>query len=815
MTRFARALRVTGVMASLRLLVLLVVVACGGSDTPPPDAPPPDPTAARIEIRPGSQTLTQDRRSAELTAVVFDADGNEIPLAVTWRSSARDQISVDENGVVTGVRPLGSAAIWAETDTALSMPTLVASVELAPGTLALLDAQIVHIGTPVARSVPPAEDDGSSELEVRLRDVAAPAPGTVVVPLEAKPVGGVVLTSSVEGDEVVVRLRSAPLTELYAAYSFDWTLGLEDFPIVMDGEEDALVPYERTLERNFPPSGTSAFQCTGAITAYLDRNSVDLQLVGGAKFIYKSSKRDPSLPDGYLKIAIEGPLTIKGTLALRVKAGFKASAQCEITGRIAIPLGAFSLAVLPRVPLGVGVNVNADINVSTFELGFSGENGFDLGVGFECPGGDLPCHGLSKFQLINRFKPVLNVPTGSTDDIKSTLTGQAYFLSGLEFLIALGRFDFKAVKATFGPVQTGTFSSVRNQADNRSYASDYTLDIQGKLEPGDGVNKAIKTLLGKNTQDGRLGLEITVADEISKSPRGEFAASKTRTGVNSPVSLTFNLTETDYFLLGYNVKGIVIYKKHEDAPGYEKLHEIEVTASNQTRFQWDWRPKEADLGQNELFAFVKTSLPVIELELGDDASKKIEVANICDAVSGVLPAGCEITGSMSWRMVTTTPTGGSTSTANASVTMQQDTSSPEVLLFRPYGTWSATHGGSFSGCTVTVQPNPASGLMSGASSQGVIRVVPDPEGNLFYDGLVATGPYPVTTTMTCPGSPPFVQEQMYDFNVFKVLETQNLMMDPVTRRAMGSYQEMTDDGAGSTTLQTWTWDLTLSADDPM
>src|SRR5262245_16146429 len=95
-------------LSLLALACVPAVASCGddlkGSST----------TIVRIEIRPGSELLTPDRQTATLTAVAFDADGNEVPTAFTWTSSTPDQIAVDGDGNVSAREELGSAAIWAE-----------------------------------------------------------------------------------------------------------------------------------------------------------------------------------------------------------------------------------------------------------------------------------------------------------------------------------------------------------------------------------------------------------------------------------------------------------------------------------------------------------------------------------------------------------------------------------------------------------------------------------------------------------------------------------------------------------------------------
>lgn len=802
-----------GPMASLHrvltLLVLTTVIGCGGGGTSTNPI-------VRIEVSPASQVLTQDRREATLTAVAYDADGNVVDTNFTWVTSTPGQIAVDNAGKVSGVTALGSAAVWAETTDLRSASALIASVELHPGTLALTDSQVIEIGTAF---LPPGEDDpNAAQVDVRLRDVAVPGTGTVVVSTEGSPIGGVVVSAMPDGDDVVVRLRSATAPELYARYDLDWTLALADYDIVMVDSPAPLIaglvrPVETTLEKQFPSSGDHAFHCSASLEAKLDKNLVDLQLVGGAKFIFKSNRFDSAVPPDYLKVAIEGPLTLKGFMGLKIEAGFNATARCELEGEITIFMGAFSVIAAPSIPLGVGVELKADIKVATLEVGFDGENGFNLGVGFVCGPNPAPCTPLTRFELINNFTPKLETPDGM-DDTKTTLTAKAYFFTGVDIVFGLGLATFKAVKASFGPVQSANLASVRHQIEETSYASDYKLDIEGKLEPGAGFNTLFKHLLGEDSEVATLGAAFTVTGNVSKSPHGTMTVDKTQTGTESPVHFTFNLEDVTYWKLGFNVKEIVIYKKHADEPVYEEVDKVMPSSSGQTSYTWTWTPHEADLGTNKFVAFVKTSLPVFQLEIAPDSAKTVEVVQICGgSLTGLVPGGCQVTGFMTHTMVAETPIGTTTTTTHGSVTMEVDPDAtlPGQIAFRPTGTWSNTHNAALDGCTLLVEPAVQTGLLTGDPTQGAFFVYSD-EVPMRYSGLIATGAFPVTTTMTCPPAEPFTQAQMWDFNMFKVDDIQNMVLD-ANNRAMGSYTTVSG-SPGSSLTDTWTWDLTLSIPTP-
>ena len=802
------------------LLGLSAAAGCGDDDGASAG------TIAFIEIRPGGLLLTADRPSARLTAVALDAEGHEVKASFTWSSSTPDQIAVDADGSVTAVSELGSATIRAESGEVRSDPVVVATVALHPGTVVVTDDQVVEIGEAFAVDGGAIED--AAQMDVRLRGIDPPAPGTILVSAESSPVGGEVVSAAEDGGEVVVRLELISMPEMFARWDIDWQIELGGHTVEIDDEEDAsarivpaaLLPEKKKLaEGTWPESGP--FRCSGSISAFLEKNTVDLKLAGDGEFIFQSSRFDDSQPPGHLKVAIEGPITLRGSLALRAKAGLSAKGKCELKGRIPIALGPFAIIVSPAIPLGVGVALDAKLTAVGMEIGFEGENGFDLGVGFECGPGTMPCRSLDKMDPINKFKPLLEVPNGPKES-KVEMSAKAYFLTGIDLLFLAGKYTFEAVEVTVGPVQSAKLAFVDTQMEDRAYASKYELKLEGKLTPGESADKAIKKLLGKDEEAGKLGLEISISKPLSRSPIGTHSADKTDLGPGETVRFSVRLDEStvEYFLIGHNAKSIEFYKKKEDSPLYEHMKSVEVTGSNQA-VVWDWKPTPEDIGKHEVFAFVKTALPVVELEVAVDSGKKVEVAGICGGggATGALPgggdSGCELTGTLSWDMVNVTPTGTVTTTADASVTLQYDAagSAPGLLTFRPYGTWTATHGGSTAGCTVTVSPDPMTGTLSGDGPQGVFQIDSGEDPPWTYHGLIATGAFPVTTTLTCENVPPFTQQQDFDFTIWKVDQSQMFVLDE-NNRAMGSYTETSDNGAGTTVEQTWTWDLQLTIPQP-
>jgi hypothetical protein len=433
----------------------------------------------------------------------------------------------------------------------------------------------------------------------------------------------------------------------------------------------------------------------------------------------------------------------------------------------------------------------------------------------------MRCRSLDRVDWISRFKPLLDVPRGMKDS-RVELSAKAYFLTGIDFLVAF-RWPIEAVEVTIGPVQSANLAFVDNQLDDRGYASAYDLKLEGKLAPGGSVDKIIKKFLGDDAESGRLGAELSVAYPLSKSPVGVMTADKGQVLPNEKVKFRVDLAadSLEYFLLGWNVSAILFYQKHADEPTYKLAKELPVNSSG-TRFEWEWTPTSADAGQNEFYAMVKTSLPVIELEIAVDSGRKVEVTGVCLpppglAGLGAVPGGtddCQLTGTASHTEVISGPDIDMTTSIDANVTLRLD---PEQtgggqLVFLPYGTWTGSHGGTTAGCTISTTP--LNGTLDAAQDQGTFWVWSgsDQYPDDLYAGSVASGLVSTTLTYDCPDND-VTMETMMDLVAFSVAENQAFFLDPETRRATGTYTIEGSDGINTTT-HTFTWDLTLDTPPP-
>jgi hypothetical protein len=244
------------------------------------------------------------------------------------------------------------------------------------------------------------------------------------------------------------------------------------------------------------------------------------------------------------------------------------------------------------------------------------------------------------------------------------------------------------------------------------------------------------------------------------------------------------------------------------------MKSLPVSASNQSSFEWDWKPTRDDVGQSEFFAFVKTKMPVIELEIADDSSRKVDVQLICRpdpmarSLAGVLRAapGCELTGTAK-RTSTLNHVilGTDTITSEATVVLDEDRTSEMlgILVFRPTGTYTYQRSGVIGGCPLTIEPT--SGMLSPADSAILVypedSLAPPPK---VYEGNIRTGHFQATETWGCGQ----VTVLDLDESIFLVAQAQNLTVDVDHQTVKGSYV-VTNSDEFSTFTDSYEWDLQL------
>ena len=606
-------------LLALLALGLLALAACGGGSSAT------DESVARLEVDRPHVLLTGPGQERQLSVRGFNAGGGSVDAKVVWTSSAPDQISVDANGKLRSITALGSAQIVAESAGVRSRPVLVMTAELFPGTLLVRDAEVVRIGAPLPTATP--LPGAGLEYDVWLTGVQPPEPGSVVLAAETAPVGGRVVEAAPDGGLLRVRLRLLTMPDLLARYDIDWVIDVTAYDMVYDPSastaaqrDQALSSREGVLDSTevrvpdwtFPP-GAAEPLCRASAGAKLTTQPSKVKVSGSPKIVYRDSRLQVGLPSGTLKLALVGDFKIETQVGLVAEADLTGEITCELKGgSIPIPIaGPIGL----QIPVAVGVTVSGEVKLASLDISLKGENGatFELGVDCAPP---RPCAMLDKATPINKFEPHLEVHGTNIDGLKIKLDAFVYFKTGLHIALLNKLAIFEAVEVKAGPKQTADFGSVKRQADDKPYASDYKLLFLLEVAPGKTAKKAIEFLSGTEGDD--FSFKLPIEAEISESPNGTWSVDKTTATPNRDAvafDIKLDPISTEYFLLGYNVERIEVYRKHESEQAFQLVHS-QPAASPQASFQWRWEPTLSDAGRNEFAVFAVSKLPVVQLEIG-------------------------------------------------------------------------------------------------------------------------------------------------------------------------------------------------------
>jgi hypothetical protein len=801
---------------------------------------------ARVEIAPVAVLLTTVGQTRILGAKAFDAQGGEVTSAVAWSSSRPDDVSVGPDGSLVAKR-LGSAQIFATAGGIQSPPALVVVAQPAPGALLVTDAQVVSVAPPVlaAGEVPGV----GTRYEVRLTGVTpAPATGTVVLGSETAPVAGRVVSTRVDAGALVVTLALAPLYEVLDAYHLDLSIDLAPYQVIAATAATGLRAWsgQRSLEAGAPPLADvvpklvepfKPADCTGGFTVSMFKKNVGLGIENGLHLVVKDDK-DPGNPPSYSKLALAGSLALTGTVEIGLDASVSATGTCIAQVKVDLPVfGWLSALVMPGVRLGAGVQLNAKLTAATATLGVTGKYGLTTEFGWECGPIPLTCHGLSTLDQLNELTPKVEAPraTGMRVDVSA----QVFALVGLDlvFFKGLGG-DFAIAEARVGPKQSGNkLAREDDQAHEAATRSNYDLVVLGTLEPGSGLQAAIKKIIDDEAVGVTLKSEFT--HPLSESPNGAFSVDRVRAGLNQKVKFTVDLVpkSLNYLGLDYNVDSIHFRRKTENGNSYDEIPALTIqpSASNQSHFTVDWTPTQADSGKNDIAAFVRTTLPVLpDLEIADDSRKQVEVLPFCQpaAVAGGFPmssaqalvqqavSGCG--GTLKHVEVRTfAGVGGGTmtrtATAQVQLTKDEEASAPTVWVLRPTGTWSFEESGNIGACTVTIAPfggtwTPQPPLGSGPGAI-LLYVFAEP---YRYEGDISltdsTGDYVYFNEVwSCPEPEGTHTQVVYfgpsnSFDLFRVGSDQQFDAGPSGTALQGSYQSV--DQANSST-DSYEWNLSL------
>jgi hypothetical protein len=763
-------------------LFVLLAAGCGGGGetTPPPGGNNAPPASVVVEKR--SMFLSAVGQTATLGAQVLDAQGAPTAGRVSWISSAPDKISVDGNGMLVA-QAVGSAQIVAEVGGLRSAPVLVLVAQPKPGALLVSDAQVVAIGAP--RVAAGASPGVPSEYEVTLQGVATPAAGSVVLAAETAPVAGKVIATRQDPAGLIVTLEIAPIYELFSAYDIKLNLDLAAYPVeaIPDRAGRASVAAMWQAQRGGRAHAMGAAHPLAALEPFRAFDcdaSLKPQLLGSPLQLSFENKLELILEDrpGYTKHVLQGSAALVGSAGLDLKAGFKASGRCDAQVQIKFPIfGWFSMLVMPAVRLGLGAEVEGEVRLVQASLAVEGKVGFSPVLGWECGGAAPSCQGLSALSPFDNFKTKSKFP--SSNDPQAKISVQFYLLAGLDATFALGTLNAGILEARVGPKQSFDLAFDKDQAARADYASDYDLKLEGTVEPGAALKKAIEKVIGDDSTTVKFSADFSTL--ISESPKGVLAASKPRVAPGTPVvfTVTLDAKTVEYWQLGYNVTGIELFRKREDEPEFTPWKSMPMNASNQSTFTYTWTPANGEVGKYEFAAFVNTQLLTPLLEIAPNSIQPVEVVCFSGgaALAGVVPppldkraagqasaqplaATCDGSWVGTATVVGRTPgqPPSDNITATSSVTWAFDKALENgTLIYVPRsGSFTLAFNNPSSGCTIALSPN-------------TFNIVNDPvaQPRLVFDNTpLAPRRYFIagrqlvnfTSTVSCPGEPNVVNQ---------------------------------------------------------
>jgi len=598
-----------------------------------------------IIISPKAILFTESGQSSHLNATVYNKQGNMVDLDLTWSSSNPQVVSVNKNGLISSIAPVGSATITASSGNSVSNSVTVIVAEPAVDSVLISDNQVVG-------EVVPEDPDAPLGVGVRnivrLTGIMPPQPGTILLGTGEQPVGGKVVSAVQDGDVVEVILETVPIDEI-----FDKLIITEDIDISHEVPIIAKV-FADNYDVTWQPDGTLNFTLRNATPALSEETPRPLAATGipmGSQVLNPNANHGPfeceagfatpfvldgfppslSVTNGllwnfnydstqgglqslYLLGNITGTLKVKNTFTAALDG--KVSCKTKL-GEIPIPLaetGALSAFAL-YVPLGVGFDVEGKITLLQLGYEIKTEARANVYIGVVCPGGE-------NCTMINNLNPDVKFePKWITPDMSGTTLGvlsqmrlepslSGYLFSGLELGFSPvsyipGRAKFLKVQA--GVKLGGNFATVEGQMADKTYKSDYLLTNDSSI--GTGVEfDAFGGLLHINL----VPSESKYTDPIAESPKAlsatavvnEFDAGDL---INFTVSL--DPQHINYPIIVYNVGRVSIYRQTEDDNGgvgpAELLTEV-IPANGATEIQLPWIADEDGSIGADYFAFVET-----------------------------------------------------------------------------------------------------------------------------------------------------------------------------------------------------------------
>lgn len=641
-----------------------LLAACGGGGGSSVEAPGPEPVAAQIEIRETGLLLTAAGSSRQLNALVTDAQGTPVDVALNWSSSNPAAVAVDAAGRVTAMVASGSAQITAQAQGLRSMPLLVAVATPPAGALLLTDEQIV--GDPVETD-PNAAPSFANTYRVVLTGSAAPAVGQLLINTDSKPVAGQVVAVSTSGGTHTVTLKLAPARVLFPNLNLKETFDLSRAQVVFPAELAAKYDIARSGDTySFTPrpgafgaadrraralaaSGTHALppftSCESSFSTLPIALSMpplfSVTINPSLDLLYTSA-------NGLERLIVQAEPVFKVEGGIAVTAAFEGKVDCKVElFAIRVPVGgALSLVIGALVPVGVGLEAGGKVTVATLGIKSTVQTQTRAQVGLACPSG-ADCEFVRTLDDLRvEYQPTVDLPSIGDLRVEPTLMAYGWISAeiGNPFLRSI---RFEAFTARAGAKLAGSFAPMLVQITDAAYQSDYKVALEAEAKVGADLDGAL-ALLGL---DELAAIELTIGTDLAKSPAASVMASQASFAAGDVVrfSVRFDPARKDFFpgVGPYNIDEVLLVRKNGLAA---EVVGRASASTGQTEFTIPFNA--TDFGSaTEFSAFVVTKLmPAQVLALELDRPVTIQVhelsadyacvddPNVCDWIRKTLVA---------------------------------------------------------------------------------------------------------------------------------------------------------------------------------
>lgn len=630
--------------SALFLLSTLILAGCGGSGSSSSEK---SAVVTRVEITPASVLMTATDQTVPLTAIVYDQNGDEMPVTVTWSSSHEDVVQVDANDIAAAQGNIGSALITAEAEGVTSEPVLALVSETVPGAVLVNDDQIVGNIVFLDSDTYPTV---GSQYQITLGTSSPPEVDDILVGTGDLPIGGQVISVVPSGNDYVVVLELVPVDAMFTQLVINEQLDLAMI--------EPIIPDEIAASYDVTPTdgGMLLFDLKSDISASLLPDEVQLgpftcksetsgiipDIVLSNPVTSMSISRNLSLDlaydsalGGFQKASIIGNLgaEFKANPALAVALTSKVTCKAELgVIPLPIPTGPLTWVLGFYVPIGLGFEVGGQMELAQVSLDIDVKAHYSAEFGIACYYG-TPCTSIHDLTNDNsKFETKISAPTNNLQydfRLKPEIYGFGYanlnigvarrsIAGRIVSIISDAAFlEAELLEAKGGLKQSGDFALIQPQIEESAYSSEYKLTLSSSIGAGSTINDFLDYL----SLTGSV-FEYQFPDyDLAHSPRASYVEADTNEyDVGDTVTFEVKLKAEDinYSILGYNVENVQIYQKKPAAGGgYNYIHLFDMPATDgQTHFEHDWLFSEAGEIADNFYAFVETTYMPTVGELG-------------------------------------------------------------------------------------------------------------------------------------------------------------------------------------------------------